>query len=300
MSHFVEITSSAEEQIEFHKIRELLAGYSRGAFGRTACLRLHPLSDIGEIQYRLDQVFEYAEMSALSARPQLSVYEDVAEAVEHLAIDGYVLDQVDIHEIGRQMEQVQLIHRFFEKPDNRRDYPNIYQWVALAADPSKLLKPIRVILDEKGAVRPDASPELLSIARSIETEASRLNREFVKLISRFKNDGWLTDTVESIRSGRRVLCVQAEHKRKIKGIIHDESTTGRTVFIEPEIIVEINNNIIEFEAEFKKEVYRLLKELCTNLRPYKEHIEDISRLIHHWDLIQSIALIGMSYRGQRP
>ena len=300
MSHLVDISSSAEEQIEFHKIRELLAGYARGAVGRAACLQLHPLADIGEIQHRVDQVFEYAEISALSVRPHLSAYEDVTEAVEHLAVDGYVLDQLDIHEIGRMMEQVQLIHRFFEKPDNRRDYPTIFQWITMAADPSKLLKPIRVILDEKGAVRPDASPDLLSIARAMEAEASRLNKEFVRLISRYKNDGWLTDTVESIRSGRRVLCVQAEHKRKIKGIIHDESTTGRTVFIEPELIVEINNNIIEFEADFKKEVYRLLKELCHFLRPHKEQIEDIIRLIHHWDLIQSMALMGMSYRGQRP
>jgi len=204
MSHLVDISPSAEEQIEFHKIRELLAGYARGAFGREACLKLHPLSDIGEIQHRLDQVYEYAEISALSARPQLSVYEDVAQSLEHLAIDGYVLPQEDIHEIGRQMEQVKLIHEFFSKPDNRRDYPEIYQWTFLAADPTKLLKPIRVILDEKGAVRPDASPELLTIARSIETEAGRLNREFVRLISRYKADGYLTDTVESVRSGRRV------------------------------------------------------------------------------------------------
>ena len=300
MSQLVEISSSAEEQIEFHKIRELLAGYARGAFGHEACLKLHPMSDITDIQYRLDQVYEYSEISALSERPQLSAYEDVAESLEHLAIDGYVLPQEDIHEIGRQMEQVKLIHQFFSKPDTRRDYPEIFQWTLLAADPANLIKPIRAILDEKGEVRPNASPELLAISRSIETEASRLNREFVRLIARYKSDGYLTDTVESVRSGRRVLCVQAEYKRKIKGIIHDESTTGRTVFLEPELIVEINNNIIELEGEFKKEVLRLLKELCQTLRPHKDHIDDVTRLIHHWDLIQSISLLSMSYRGQRP
>ena len=290
MSQLVEISSSAEEQIEFHKIRELLAGYARGAFGHEACLKLHPMSDITDIQYRLDQVYEYSEISALSERPQLSAYEDVAESLEHLAID----------EIGRQMEQVKLIHQYFSKPDTRRDYPEIFQWTLLAADPANLIKPIRAILDEKGEVRPNASPELLAISRSIETEASRLNREFVRLIARYKSDGYLTDTVESVRSGRRVLCVQAEYKRKIKGIIHDESTTGRTVFLEPELIVEINNNIIELEGEFKKEVLRLLKELCQTLRPQKDHIDDVTRLIHHWDLIQSISLLSMSYRGQRP
>lgn len=300
MSKLVDISSSAEEQLEFHKVRELLAGHARGEHGRQACLLLHPMADIQDIQDRVDQVYEYAEMLALSVRPQLSSYEDISSSLEHLPIDGYVLPQEDLHEIGRQMEQVQLIHKFYEKPDHRRDYPVIYQWTHRASDPSKLIKSIRAILDEKGDVRPDASPELLSITRSIEAEAGRLNREFVRLISKYKADGFLADTIESVRSGRRVLCVQAEHKRKIKGIIHDESTTGRTVFLEPELIVEINNHIIELEGEFKKEVLRLLKELCHTLRPHKEDIDSVCNLIHHWDLIQSMALLGMSYRGQRP
>ncbi len=134
----------------------------------------------------------------------------------------------------------------------------------------------------------------------MEGEVSRLNKEFLKLISKYKAEGWLSDTVESIRSGRRVICVQSEHKRKIKGIVHDESTTGRTVFIEPDLIVDINNNIIEYEAEFKKEVFRLLKELCHSLRPHQSHIEDVCSLIQHWDIIQSMAFLGSSYKGQRP
>ena len=300
MSHQVEISSSAEEQLEFHKIRELLAGYTRGMPGRSQCLSIHPTTDIHFIQNRMDEVFEYGEMSALSNRFQLGQYEDVSVAVEHLAIDGYVLDQADIHEIGRQLEQVQQLHRFFEKPDTRREYKTIFSWTSRAAEPSKLVKQIRKILDDKGAVKPDASPELLTIARAMETEASKLNREFVRLISKFKTEGWLSDPVESIRSGRRVLCVQAEHKRKIKGIVHDESTTGRTAFIEPELIVEINNNIIEFEAEYKKEVFRLLKELAQALRPDHSIIEDASRLVQYWDVVQAMALLSSSYNGQRP
>ncbi len=300
MSHLVEISTAAEEQIEFHKVREILAEYARGNAGRVACMALHPMAAIEDIQFRMDQVFEYSEISALSNRPFLSVYEDFSETLDHLLVDGYVLPQEDIHEIGRQMEQVQLIHMFFSKPDHRRAYPAIAEWTERASDPTKMLKAIRTILDEKGDVRPDASPELLSISRAKDAEAAKLNREFVRLISRYKGEGYLTDTVESIRSGRRVLCVHAEFKRKIKGIIHDESTTGRTAFIEPELIVEINNNIIEFEAEFKKEVFRLLKELCARLRPHKEEIEDINRLIHHWDLIQCLSMLGMSYRGERP
>ncbi|MEO6130758.1 MAG: Smr/MutS family protein [Saprospiraceae bacterium] len=300
MTDLVDISSSAEEQLEFHKIRELLAGYARGIQGRNACLELHPTTDIDAIRLRFDEVFEYADISTLSSRLQLSPYEDVSISIEHLAIEGFVIPQEDIHEIGKQMEQVRLVHQFFEKPDYKREYPSISQWTSQKANPSSLIKQVRRIIDEKGDVKPDASPELLSISRAMEAEASKLNREFQRLISRYKGEGWLTDTVESIRSGRRVLCVQAEYKRKIKGIIHDESTTGRTAFIEPDVIVEINNNIIEFEGDFKKEVLRLLRELCHFLRPYKEDIEIIHRSIHHWDVIQCMTILGNAYKGQRP
>ncbi|MGB3081130.1 MAG: hypothetical protein WBB31_18760, partial [Saprospiraceae bacterium] len=157
MSHFVDISPSAEEQLEFHKIRELLAGYARGVHGRTSCLELHPLTDIDAIRYRLDEIFEYSDISTLSSRLQLSPYENVTTSLEHLSIEGYVIPQEDIHEMGKQMEQVRLVHQFFEKPDYRRDYPTISQWTAQALNPSTLIKKIRVIIDEKGDVRPDAS-----------------------------------------------------------------------------------------------------------------------------------------------
>ncbi len=296
----VEISSAAEEQIEFHKVRELLSGYARGPAGKEMCLALHPIASLEDIQERMDQVFEYADISSLTNRPSLTEYESFNESLEHLLVDGYVMPQEDLHEMARQMEQVEEIHLFFSKPDHRRTYPVVARWTERAADPSALIKAIRAILDVNGDVRPDASPELLAISRAKEAEEARLNREFVRLISNYKSEGYLTDTVESIRSGRRVLCVHAEFKRKIKGIIHDESTTGRTAFIEPERIVEINNNIIEFEADFKKEVYRLLKALCAFLKPHKDQIDDVHQLIHHWDLIQSLAMLGVSYRGTRP
>src|SRR5688572_2997262 len=184
MTHQVEISPSTTEQIEYHKIRELLAGYTRGIHGRQYCLAIHPTTDLELIQNRLDEVFEYTEISALTNRIQLSQYEDVTASVNYLAVEGYVLPQEDIHEIGRQMEQVHLVHRFFEKPDNRRDYKSIYAWTQQATDPVKLIRQIRAILDEKGDVRNDASPELLSIAKAREAEVSRLNREFLRLIAK--------------------------------------------------------------------------------------------------------------------
>jgi DNA mismatch repair protein MutS2 len=300
MSTLVEIAPAALEQIEFHKVREILSGYAKGAYGRKSCLALHPEADLDLISSRMDEVYEYADMASLSSRLQLSEYEAIDIPVQHLSVEGYTLAQEELHEIGKQLEMVASVHRFFEKAEHKRDYPTLVYWTKRAENPGSLIKAIRRILDERGDVKPDASPELLRISRARDEEVTRLNREFNKLIGKFKQEGWLADTVESIRSGRRVLTVQAEFKRKIKGIIHDESTTGRTAFIEPELIVEINNNIIELEGDFKKEVFRLLKELCAYLRPHQVSIDLATQLIQHWDLIQCMAAMGNSYRGQRP
>jgi DNA mismatch repair protein MutS2 len=300
MANTVEISPSAEEQLEFHKVREILSTYAKGEAGKSLCLHLHPSSDIDFIRERVNEVYEFTSILSLPDKLQLTAYEDLSTALDHLAVEGFVLSQEELHEMGTQLEQAQRLFPFFQNADWKREFPSILTWLSRIVDPANQIRRIRSILDEKGDVRPNASPALLSISSAREAEVARLNREFVKLIGKYKGAGYLADTLESIRNGRRVLCVAAEHKRQIKGIIHDESTTGRTVFIEPELIVEINNTIIELEAEFKKEVYRLLKDLCQELRPYKEEIENITILIQHWDLIQSLALAGISYKGNRP
>jgi dsDNA-specific endonuclease/ATPase MutS2 len=110
----VQISPSAEEQIEFHKIREILSSYAKGAAGRAMCLTLHPLTEIDLIRGRVDEVYEFTSIAALPDRLQLGAYEDVSTALDHLGIEGYVLSEEDIHEIGKQMEQVQRLFSFFK------------------------------------------------------------------------------------------------------------------------------------------------------------------------------------------
>jgi len=140
------------------------------------CLTLHPLTDIDLIRGRVDEVYEFTSIAALPDRLQLGAYEDVSTALDHLGIEGYVLSEEDIHEIGKQMEQVQRLFSFFQNPDWKREFPSILTWLNRVSEPSKLIKQIRAILDEKGDVRPDASAQLLSISRAKEAEVSRLNR----------------------------------------------------------------------------------------------------------------------------
>ena len=112
--------------------------------------------------------------------------------------------------------------------------------------------------------------------------------------------GYLTDNLESYKNSRRVLSVTAESKRKVKGIIHDESATGKTVFIEPEASVELNNMLFDLEAEKRSEVYKILKALSARLRPYTDDFDLWQKILIRYDVIRSKALFAKSYDGQRP
>jgi DNA mismatch repair protein MutS2 len=116
----------------------------------------------------------------------------------------------------------------------------------------------------------------------------------------FRAKGWLAESGESIRNGRRVLSVPSEHKRKIRGIIHDESDTGRTVFIEPDVVIEINNDIFDLEHDEKREIFRILKNLSDQIRPYSPVIALYYQALVRLDVIQAKAKLAISMRAGMP
>src|SRR5690606_32217924 len=128
-------------------------------------------------------------------------------------------------------------------------------------DFTELIRGMNKVLDVDGSVKKDATPELSRIRRMQQSKTVELQREFGRIVQEYKNQSLLTDNVESYRNGRRVLSVPAEHKRRIPGIIHDESTTGKTSFIEPQAVISINNDLFDLEMEERKEIYKILKEI---------------------------------------
>jgi DNA mismatch repair protein MutS2 len=127
-----------------------------------------------------------------------------------------------------------------------------------------------------------------------------LDKVFRHIIQDYRNKGWLTDNLEGYRNGRRVLSVPSEHKRKIRGIIHDESATGRTTFIEPEGVIDINNDVFDLEQEERKEIYRILKTLSAFLRPYASGFKVFQDVLIQFDLIQAKARLAQKLNAQKP
>jgi len=295
----VRIPKDLFQKLEFDKILQILSEYCYGALGRRAVGEITPRTDVDWVRDRLKEVHEYATGLQQGERPPISAYENLNEELRYLEVPDYVLPLDGLQRIRNTLRLTAGLMAFFT-PERQDGYPGLYQIVRTIPFDSGLQEAMDQVLDEEGEIRPDASPGLLRIRKGIISKQKELDRSFRQLVNTYRKHGWLTDNVESFRNGRRVLSVPAEHKRKIRGIIHDESTTGKTAFIEPEGVIDINNDIFDLQTEEKREIYRILKELCDTLRPYVSHIRTYQDLLVRFDLIQAKARLANAMEANRP
>ena len=192
------------------------------------------------------------------------------------------------------------IDYYFRDFKRQRTYLQLYEICgAIDIDPG-LSSEIDRILDDEGNVRPDASIELSQISKRINKKERELDSTFKQVADRAKKSGYLADTVESLRNGRRVLTVSAEHKRKIGGVIHDESATGKTVFLEPIEVQMINNEIVNLYADRRKEIYKILSLLCMHLRPYADALVKVEYIVTQLDIIHAKARLAILLDADKP
>ena len=285
-------------KLEFDKVLELLEKECLGALGveRVQKLVVHQQAFI--IETLLTEVFEYVTAIEEKHRFPIKAYASIQDDLKMLTIEGYVLSVDGLQRINNIMLQMRDIYKFFKS--KKALYPKLYNIVKDTKFDDDLIKSIQRVIDEKGEIRPDASEELLRIRKRMSSKARDLDKKFRQIIGEYASKGWLKDTIESFRNGRRVLAVPAEHKRKIRGLIHDESATGKTAFIEPEAIIEINNDLFDLEQEERREIYRILKALSDELRPYCRIFAAYETIIVRFDVIQAKANLAIKMDATKP
>ncbi|MCB0579570.1 MAG: endonuclease MutS2 [Phaeodactylibacter sp.] len=287
------------EKLEFDKVLELLEKECLGELGVETVKGLRPADDISLIERSLNEAREFRLSMDENDHFPIFSYSVVSEELRMLEVEGYVLPEEGLRNIRNVLVFTHRIFRFF-KGARRETYPALYENIRELSFDKALIESIEKVVDEDGNIRPDASPELLRIRRQIQARQKELERQFRIIINEYRNKGWLSDNIESFRNGRRVLSVPSEHKRKIRGIIHDESTTGKTAFIEPEAIIEINNDIFDLETEERREIYRILRELSAELRPYVPQIRIYQDVLGHFDFVQAKARLAQQMQAVQP
>ena len=230
----------------------------------------------------------------------LSYYFDLRVVLKEVSTPGTFLSAERLFDLQRLLVTVNQVVRFFAADgDGQSPYPRLRQLTSgLQAFP-ELSTAIGHVLDKAGNIKDTASPHLQELRTSIARVTSSINGTLRRIISQGKQDGILDNDVQpSLRDGRLVLPVSAMNKRKLRGIVHDESSTGKTVFIEPDAIVEANNRIRETEAEIAREIIRILTEVTDQIRPHLDELAAVLETLGQLDFIRAKALFAQDVGAQ--
>ncbi|HNR07774.1 MAG TPA: Smr/MutS family protein [Saprospiraceae bacterium] len=288
------------QHLEFDKLNHSVAALCLIEDTRSRYFPMAVMTSKQAIDLALDETLEFKSAYERNSLLPVQACPSISESLKRTDIQDYVFDLealVHLFQVVKNLEEIAL---FFRNPDQVKAMPlSIRQFERLNYTPD-LYREMRTIFDDSGQIRPDATPELKIISRAIRSKEEEIDQVFRSLLNEFRKQGWLSESGESVRNNRRVVAVQSEYKRRIKGIIHDESTTGRTTFIEPERIIEKNNELFDLEMDYQKEIYRILQALSKSCRQHADMLRMGWEMLLHFDFIRSKAIFAVNCQAYRP
>ncbi len=290
---------SAPVQLEFNKIKELLAHYCQTEYARDKAqeLRIHTRLDFVETELR--QSHEYRQLLANAIYFPNDHILNLSRELKLLSIQGAVLSADELQQIRKLAESLEKIFRWFD-PERREACPGMAKVIARTHYEKAVAALINEVLDENGQVKDTASEVLKEIRMSLYRKRNELRRMFDRIVAKLNKQGYLAEIEESFLNGRRVLAVFAEQKRTVKGILHGESDSRKTAFVEPEETIDLNNAIFELESSEKKELYRILRELTGKLSVYATLLNDWHVVTGEYDFIRAKAKLAIELKAEFP
>ena len=290
---------SALLQLEFDKVKALLAAHCNTEYARerAADLRIHTRRDYIELQLRQAHEFKLLLQNGQYFPNDYTL--NLARELKLLGIPGASLSGEQFLQIRRLAENMQSVFRWFD-PERRTAYPALARVIEPTQYEKSIITSIDEVLDESGTVRDNASEELANIRLSLFRRRNELRRAFDRIVSRLGKAGYVADIEESFLNGRRVVAIFAEHKRQVKGILHGESDTRRTSFIEPEETIELNNEVFSLEHAESKEVQRILRELTARLAVHAPLLQVWHDILGEYDFIRAKARLAGDMNGNFP
>ena len=290
---------SAYLQLEFDKIKSLLAAHCQTEYAKEKADNLRIHTRIEFIQTELKQSHEYRQLISNSIYFPNDYILNLSKELKLLAIPGALLNGEQFMQLRKLAESMEKISRWFDN-ERKTAYPALAKIIEGVFYEKAIIGMIDDVLDETGYVKDDASDELKEIRRSLYRKRNELRRQFEKIISKLNKAGYLAEIEESFMNGRRVVAVFAEQKRTVKGILHAESDSRKTAFIEPEETIELNNLIYELEHAEQREVYRILQELTRKLSAYAHLLTSYHAVIGEFDFARAKAKLGSDINGEYP
>jgi len=290
---------SAAVQLEFDKVMELLAGHARTDYAveKARALRMHTRRDI--IERELSQAESYRVLILSGQSFPNDTVLNIRRELKLLGIPGAVLSGEEFVQLRRLVDGIGQIFRWFDA-DRREAWSSLYAVISGTYYEKSVAERIDAVMDAQGHVHDNASPELERIRGSLYRKRGELRRTFDKLLQKLARAGYVADIEEAFLNGRRVVAIHAEHKRQVKGILHGESDTRRTSFVEPEETIDLNNDVYSLENEERAEVHRILRELTRELSVHAPLLRVYHDVLGEYDFIRAKARLALDMDAARP
>lgn len=290
--------AQALDQLEFNKIRHLLLQKCRTDIARKSVESLRFHTRIDYVQQALQETLEYKSTLESHDHFPNDFTRNVEKELKYLAISGAILKGEELLAFRNLALNTKDILQWFKNHDQL--YPQLQ---ALAADieyEKEITQVISSVIDDNGHVKDNASRELMNIRMELDKTRQQLRKAFEAILRKLSKQGYLAEISESFLSGRRTVAVFAEHKRIVKGILHGESDSAKTVFIEPEETIELNNEVFALERAEHKEIQRILAQTTAHLSGYQPQLDSYYQLSGLYDFIRAKALLARDLDGNMP
>ena len=286
-----------EHKLGFDEVRRLLKERCLSTLGKEKVDELAFSTDASEVSEWLTQVREFRRLQQEKDDFPMQYFFDVREAVSRIRLENTHLEEDEVWDLRRSLETIANLVRYLEQGaeetangELKYPYPALHRLTEGVVTFPAMIRRIDSILDKFGKIKDSASMTLAGIRHDLENTQGGISRTLYTILHAAQKDGIVDkDAAPTMRDGRLVIPVAPGVKRRINGIVHDESATGKTVFIEPTEVVEANNKVRQLEAEERREIIRILTVFTDEVRPHVREILDSYQFLAQIDLIHAKA-----------
>lgn len=266
--------------------------------GQQMVAKMQVMNKFDQINKFLRQTKEFKNILENQEPLQISIFFDMKTLAEKIRVEGTYLMEEEVFQIYLSLQTVFSVLRFFD--ERKEVYPNLEALFEHLPVEKNIQKKIETVLDAKGKIKPNASPKLQEIIGDIAKGEQDVRKRMDAIYKQAVASNWVADGSLTIRDGRMCIPILAENKRKLKGFIHDESASGQTVYMEPEVVFALNNKIRDLEFDKRREIVRILIALTDDLRPYGPLLLSYHGFLTKLDFVRAKALFAIEVEADMP
>lgn len=289
---------SSLQKLGFEEIKNCVKGFCISEMGQGMVDKMQFMSNYDHINKFLRQTAEFKNILENDQPLPIQSFFDIKRLAEKARIEGTFLSEDEVFQIYSSLQTVFAVIKYFEERSGL--YPNLEALFEHLPIEKNILRHIEAVLDVKGKIKPNASKLLADIFAAITKAEQEARKKIDQIFKNAQQNNWVADGSLTVREGRICIPILSENKRKLKGFVHDESSSGQTVYIEPEEVFSLNNLIRDLEFDKRREIIRILTELTNQLRPYVPLLLSYHGFLTKLDFVRAKALFAQQIEAEMP